>query len=165
MIGWKLFSLGRPNPTTSGITRQVKVMSCFLRESNRKLHKSFSAITDSSSSTSNKNCRNNTVLWGLTSGHICPGRHGINNINAQSVSLRSLLAAESREPRSKSPADKNSSGRNLRPTKTPEAEISGQKLLRPKPLESVPQFFPLPLSSPSNKAGWAITVNCSGIFI
>ena len=48
-------------------------------------------------------------------------------INAQSASLRSLLAAESRaesrEPRSKSPADENSSGRNLR-TKTPQAEAS-----------------------------------------
>ena len=54
---------------------------------------------------------------------------------------------------------------NLRPKKTPQAEISGgisgRKLLRPKPLESVPpQFFcpsppPLPPPSPSNKAGWA----------
>ena len=48
---------------------------------------------------------------------------------------------------------------NLRPKKTPQAEISGgisgRKLLRPKPLESVPpQFLPLP-PSPSNKAGWA----------
>ena len=39
-------------------------------------------------------------------------------INAQSASLRSLVAAESKA-----------------------AEISGRKLLRPKPLESVPQFF------------------------
>ena len=55
-------------------------------------------------------------------------------------------------------------GRNLRPTKTPQDEISGRKLLRPKPLESVPHFFcPLPSPSPSNKAGWAFTVNCSGI--
>ena len=51
-------------------------------------------------------------------------------------------------------------GRNLRSTKTLKAEISGRKLLRPKPLESVPQF-----SSPSlsNKAGWTFTVNCSRI--
>ena len=56
-------------------------------------------------------------------------------------------------------------GRNLRPMKTPQAEISGRKLLRPKPLESVPQFFcpSLSPSSSSNKAGWAFTVNCSGI--
>ena len=53
-----------------------------------------------------------------------------------------------------------SPGRNLRTTKTPQAEISGRKLLRPKPLESVPQFF---RPSLSNKAGWAFTVNCSGI--
>ena len=49
---------------------------------------------------------------------------------------------------------------NLRPKKTPQAEISGvisgRKLLRPKPLESVPPQFFLPLPpSPSNKAGWA----------
>ena len=51
---------------------------------------------------------------------------------------------------------------NLRPKKTPQAEISGvisgRKLLRPKPLESVPpQFFcpSPPPPSPSNKAGWA----------
>ena len=48
---------------------------------------------------------------------------------------------------------------NLRPTKTTQAEISGgisgRKLLRPKPLESVPPQFFLPLPSPSNKAGWA----------
>ena len=50
---------------------------------------------------------------------------------------------------------------NLRPTKTHQPEISGRKLLRPKPLESVPQFvLPLPSISPSNKAGWAFTVNC-----
>ena len=49
---------------------------------------------------------------------------------------------------------------NLRPKKTPQAEISGgisgQKVLRPKPLESVPPQFFLPLPpSLSNKAGWA----------
>ena len=56
-------------------------------------------------------------------------------------------------------------GRNLRPTKTPQAEISGRKLLRPKPLESVPQFFFAPPSPPplQIKFGWAFTVNCSGI--
>ena len=53
-------------------------------------------------------------------------------------------------------------GRNLRPTKTPQAEISGRKHLRPKPLESIPQLF-LPLPFPSNKAGWAFPVNCSEI--
>ena len=54
--------------------------------------------------------------------------------------------------------------RNRQLTKFPQAEISGRKLLRPKPLESVPQFcLPLPSPSPSNKAGWAFKVNCSGI--
>ena len=59
---------------------------------------------------------------------------------------------------------------NLRPKKTPQAEISsvisGRKLLRPKPLESVPpQFFlPLPLPPPLQiKLGGPIAVNCSGI--
>ena len=33
---------------------------------------------------------------------------------------------QSREPRSNSPADKNSSGRNLRQAKTPQAEASGK---------------------------------------
>ena len=39
-----------------------------------------------------------------------------------------------------------------------QAEICGRKLLGPKPLESVPQFFcpsHPPHPSPSNKAGWA----------
>ena len=64
-------------------------------------------------------------------------------------------------------------GQNLRPKKTPQTKISERKLFRPKPLESVPQFFCLnffasiflPLPSPSNKAGWAFTVNCSEINI
>ena len=52
------------------------------------------------------------------------------------------------------------------PTKTPQAEISGRKILRPKPLESVPQFF-LPLPSPplQIKLGGPIAVNCSWIKI
>ena len=61
---------------------------------------------------------------------------------------------------------------NLRPKKTPQAEISGvisgRKLLRPKPLESVPpQFFcPSPLPPPLQiKLGGPIAVNCSGIYI
>ena len=91
-------------------------------------------------------------------GSISPCMHvdcGGYNINAQSASLRSLLAAESREPRSKSPADKNSD-RNLR-TKTPQAEASGK-------CSSI-CFAPPPPPTPSNKAGWAFTVNCSGIIL
>ena len=42
---------------------------------------------------------------------------------------------------------------NLRSTKTPQAEISGRKLLRPKPLQSVPQCF-CPSPSPSFQKSW-----------
>ena len=59
-------------------------------------------------------------------------------------------------PRPKSPADENSSGRNLR-TKTLQAEAS----------EKCSSFYAHPplLPSLSNKAGWAFTVNCSGILL
>ena len=89
-------------------------------------------------------------------------------INAQSASFRSLLAAESRAEqraqveiaswqkllRPKSPVNENSSGRNLR-TKTSQAKASGK-------CSSI-LFAPPPSPSPSNKAGWAFSVNCSEI--
>ena len=45
-----------------------------------------------------------------------------------------------------------------------QAEICGRKLLRPKPLESVPQFF-CPSPPLKIRLGGPIAVNCSGIII